>query len=169
MLTLPCSRFRWQTNVAAALVLILSGLLSANTWCQDVGRAQFVFGEVVVERGTERIVMQAGSAVRQGDIIRTGADGTVQLVMIDSAYLSLRSNSRMRLDRYQFEQASSAAHTALVTLVTGVLRTFTGELARRNPNQFRMRSPIATIGIRGSLPTMRRMARSTIRLRARTV
>ena len=150
MLTLPCSRFRWHTNVAAVLVLILSGLLSANTWCQDVGRAQFVFGEVVVERGTERIVMQAGSAVRQGDIIRTGADGTVQLVMIDSAYLSLRSNSRMRLDRYQFEQASSAAHTALVTLVTGVLRTFTGELARRNPNQFRMRSPIATIGIRGS-------------------
>ena len=150
MLTPACTGFRLNNNFVAALLFIVASLLSASVCGQEVGQAQFVFGEVVVERGTERIVVQPGTPVRQGDIIRTGADGTLQLVMIDKAFLSLRSNSRMRLDRYDFAETPSAAHTALVTLVTGVLRTFTGELARRNRDQFKMRSPIATIGIRGS-------------------
>ena len=150
MLTPAYTGFRLNNNFAAALLFVVASLLSASVCSEEVGQAQFVFGEVVVERGTERIVVQPGTPVRQGDIIRTGADGTLQLVMIDKAFLSLRSNSRMRLDRYDFAETPSAAHAALVTLVTGVLRTFTGELARRNRNQFKMRSPIATIGIRGS-------------------
>lgn len=150
MLTPACTGLRLNNNFAAALLFIVSSLLSASVCGQEVGQAQFVFGEVIVERGTDRIVVQPGTPVRQGDIIRTGADGTLQLVMIDKAFLSLRSNSRMRLDRYDFAETPSAAHAALVTLVNGVLRTFTGELARRNRSQFKMRSPIATIGIRGS-------------------
>ena len=150
MLTLACTGIGLKRNFAAALFVIVSSVLGTSVLGQEVGQAQFVFGDVVVERGTERIVVQPGTPVQQGDIIRTGADGSLQLIMIDQAFLALRSNSRMRLDRYEFAQVPSASHAALLTLVTGVLRTFTGELARRNRNQFKMRSPIATIGIRGS-------------------
>src|SRR5258708_20448595 len=103
-----------------ATLLLACALASA----QDAGRVAFVFGDVNVERGAARSALAVGSTVRQGDVIRTGADGHVQMVMVYNAHVALRPNSHLRLDRYEFEPSPLGARQALLALVTGSLRVF---------------------------------------------
>lgn len=137
-------------SIRRALMFLAIALLAADAWSQGVGRVQFVSGRVEVQRGTQRLPLQAASQVQQGDTVLTGADGHVQLVMADSAYVSVRPNSRMRIDNYEFEAAKPGAGRALLSLATGVLHAFTGEIVARDRERFKMVTPLASVGIRGS-------------------
>ena len=137
-------------SIRRAVMFLVIALLAADAWSQGVGRAQFVSGRVEVERGTLRLPLQVGSQVQQGDVVLTGTDGHVQLVMADSAFVSVRPSSRMRIENYEFDAAKPGAGRALLALVTGALHAFTGEIVARDRNGFKMKTPLATVGIRGS-------------------
>src|SRR5712691_11479322 len=111
-------------RIRSAVIFLAFTLLALDAWSQGVGRVQFVSGRVEVERGTQRLPLQAGSQVQQGDVVQSGADGHLQLVMSDSAYISVRPNSRMRIDAYAFDAAKPGAGRALLSLVTGALHAF---------------------------------------------
>ena len=129
-----------------AIPLLAAGLASA----QDVGRVHFISGESDVERAGRKTPLQVFSQVREGDVIHTGADGHVQLVMVDGARIGVRPKSQLRLERYQFTPSSRGAGQALLALVTGTIRVFTGEIVERDRNNFTMKTNLANIGIRGS-------------------
>ena len=137
-------------SLRRAVMFLVFVLLAANAWAQSVGRVQFVSGLAEVERGAQRLRLQPASEVQQGDLLLTGADGHLQLVMIDAAHVSLRPNSRMRIDRYEFDVAKPGVGQALLSLVTGAMHAFTGEIVNRDRDKFKMRTPLASIGIRGS-------------------
>jgi hypothetical protein len=137
-------------SLRRAVLFLAFALLALDAWSQGVGRVQFVSGRVEVERGTQRLPLQAGSQVREGDVVLSGADGHLQLVMSDSAYISVRPNSRMRIEAYAFDAAKPGAGRAVLSLITGALHAFTGEIVARDRESFKMRTPLATVGIRGS-------------------
>jgi hypothetical protein len=110
------------------------------------GQFTFVVGKVEVESrlGTRQAV--AGMEVNQGEVIVTGPTGMAQLLMNDQARLSLRSNSRLVMQVYP----EAATHQgAVVELTRGTLRAFT-KLLSSNPEGYKMRTRVATVGIRGS-------------------
>ncbi|MBL8514445.1 MAG: FecR domain-containing protein, partial [Betaproteobacteria bacterium] len=111
------------------------------------GQFSFVTGVVTVEsRGQSRQAL-AGMDVNQADIITTGPTGMAQLTMNDQARLSLRSNSRMVVQVYP----ETATHNgAVVELTKGTLRAFTKLLTADTAKNYRMRTRVATVGIRGS-------------------
>jgi len=84
------------------LIVILWLFVAPLAAAQDVGRVHFIQGESNVERGGTRTPLQVFSNVRQGDVIRTGAEGHVQLVMVDGARIALRPKSELKLERYEF-------------------------------------------------------------------
>jgi FecR protein len=113
------------------------------------GQITFVTGSVFIERaGLPRLPATRGMQVNQGDLIIAGADGMAQLSMIDQAKLSLRSNTQLRIERYQ--QKAGDTDGAVLNLVRGTLRTFTGLLTAANRDKFQMKTKVATVGIRGS-------------------
>jgi len=132
------------------LIVIFWLLAAPLAFAQDVGRVHFIQGESDVERGGTRTALQVFSQVRQGDVIRTGADGHVQLVMVDGARIALRPKSEMKLERYEFSTQSQSAGQALLSLLTGTMRVFTGEIVNRDKDSFRMKTNLANVGIRGS-------------------
>ncbi len=71
-----------------------------------------------------------------------------QLSMIDKAKLSLRSNSQMRIESYQRTAADQGG--AVLSLLRGTMRTFTGLLTASNREKYQMKTRVATVGIRGS-------------------
>src|SRR5260221_7947109 len=103
--------------IRRAVTFLAFALLAANAGAQGVGRVQFVSGLAEVERGAQRLPLQPAAEVRAGDLVLTGADGHLQLVMIDAAHVSLRPNSRMRIDSYEFDAAKPGAGQALLTLL----------------------------------------------------
>ena len=113
------------------------------------GEFSFVTGEVtLVKANGQRSTPARGTPVDPGDRVLTGANGMAQLTMVDNARLSLRPSTQFQIESYP--QRPDAADGAVLSLLRGTLRTFTGLLAATNRDKFVMKTRVATVGIRGS-------------------
>ncbi len=112
------------------------------------GQFTYVTGSVLVETNGQRVAAMRGTEVNPGDLIISGADGMAQLSMIDQAKLSLRSNSQLRIESYQRKAGDQDG--AILSLLRGTLRTFTGLLSASSRERYQMKTRVATVGIRGS-------------------
>lgn len=132
------------------LLALAASLACAAAWAQTAGQVQFATGAAQIERGSQRLPVRASDAVLVGDVVVTGDDGNVQMRMIDAAFISMRPRSRMAVREYAFTPDRPGEGSALIQLVSGVMRTFTGEIVLANRDRFRMATPLASVGIRGS-------------------
>jgi hypothetical protein len=131
-------------KVAAAVAAALPALAIAAS-----GEFTFVTGQVtLVKANGQQSTPVRGTPVDQGDRIVTGADGMVQLTMVDNARLSLRPQTQFVIERYG--QRADSQDGAVLSLVKGTLRAFTGLISATNRDKFVMKTRVATVGIRGS-------------------
>src|SRR3954465_7076640 len=105
------------------LLFIVLQALAAVALAQPAGRIDFAAGIVRIERGTQTLAGLRGTQVLEGDVVVTGPDTQVQIRMADDAFLALRPNSRLTLEKYQ---AQGSEEGVLLSLAHGVLRAFTG-------------------------------------------
>ncbi len=143
----PSTKARsFLTAFSTLCFAFLVGIASA----QPAGNIQFINGGVEILRGTETFSPARATLVNVGDLIRTSADGNIHINMIDGAFLSLRPGSEMRVEKYEYNPMQTTVGDAVIGLIRGTLRTFTGEIVSRNRDRFKMRTAVATLGIRGS-------------------
>lgn len=117
----------------------------------DAGAFQFVSGEVKIVRPDGREVVAAkGAKILEGDTIVTGTNGNAQLLMADEALISLRPDSTLRFDTYRYAGREDGSEKGILGLLKGGFRTLTGLIGRANKNNYLVRTPTATIGIRGT-------------------
>src|SRR6056300_202789 len=107
----------------------------------EAGVVAFALGESSVSRG---------DAIYVGDIIETGGNGHVHIRFVDGALVSVRPNSRLRVDEYAYFPDRPADNRVRFTLETGTVRSVTGDAGRANKDAYRMNTPISAIGIRGT-------------------
>jgi hypothetical protein len=113
------------------------------------GEFTFVVGEVTLTKGNgQRSTPVRGTPVDAGDRITTGANGMAQLTMVDQARLSLRPATQFQIEAYPDRRDSNEG--AILSLLRGTLRTFTGLIASANRDKYVMKTRVATVGIRGS-------------------
>ena len=139
--------------VFAVLLLTLSELALAAA-----GKVLFVSGTVTLERGGSR-TLNKGDALEVGDVIVTGEKARAQILMADGAKIALRSGSRFRIDEFALPQAVNTPNQAAVvstdgrsvsSLLKGGFRTTTGSVGKVDRNAYEVRTPIGTLGIRGT-------------------
>jgi hypothetical protein len=143
--------------VAAALCLALSGAPapgsaqpapepgSASPDAAQVLRSE---GQTMLVRGSAFLSpVRAEVPVRSGDRIRTGPDGFVQLRFADGALISLQPGSDFRVDAWIYD---AQQQRSFFELLQGSMRAVSGRIGKRNPEDWRLRTPTATIGIRGT-------------------
>ncbi len=143
-----------QLRLAFCLFVLSVGCILHATvvQAQAAGTVQFASGTVSLLRNSTPITPAPARAtiINTGDVIITDVDGHLQLTMVDGASISIRPGSRMVVEKYDYNPANPTLGDAVVSLVTGTLRVFTGELVNRNKDRFQMKTPLATLGIRGS-------------------
>jgi Ca2+-binding RTX toxin-like protein len=117
---------------------------------QAIGLVDHTLGEVTATRvdGTT-VTLNKDSAIYQGDILETGKDGAVSIVFIDETEFSLGTDGRMVLDELIFDP-SSLEGSSTFTVIQGVFVFVSGEIAANNPEEMVVRTPVATLGIRGT-------------------
>lgn len=131
---------RWLLAMIAAAPL---AALAAS------GEFTFVVGEVaLVKANGQRLTPAKGTTVDAGDRVITGANGMAQLTMVDQARLSLRPSTQFAIEQYPDRKESATG--AVLNLLKGTLRTFTGLISSVNRDRFVMKTRVATVGIRGS-------------------
>ena len=89
----------------------------------------------------------AGSEIYVGDRIFTGANGYLRLSMIDDAQIDLRCNSEMLIEDYRLLRAGNRS---VLYLIKGSLRKITGSIGKMATDVYEMRTPMATVGVRGT-------------------
>ena len=130
--------------------MLLAALAATPLWAGAAsGEFTFVTGEVSLTKSNgQRSVPARGTPVDAGDRVTTGANGMAQLTMVDQARLSLRPATQFVIEAYPERRDGNEG--AVLSLLKGTLRTFTGLLASTNRDKFVMKTRVATVGIRGS-------------------
>jgi Ca2+-binding RTX toxin-like protein len=116
----------------------------------DIGTIVFVSGQVFLETESGLIPLAKGDAIAKGAVIITEDDGRIEIRFEDNTVLSQAENSRISIDDYVYDQDDASASRFLLNMAEGTLRTVTGKIAEQNPDEFTVKSPLATIGIRGT-------------------
>ncbi len=132
-----------------AAVLSLAGPAWAAGAPQVVGVAAAVVNDVSITSGSEaqprRAVLRERVAL--ADRVQTGARSRLQLILLDQSTFSVGANARLTIDRYVFDPARGGAVAASVA--KGAFRFMSGR--RTVPGGSAIRTPVATVGIRGTI------------------
>lgn len=118
-----------QDNLAGSVVLITGGQAS-------------------VERGGQLDRLQKNNPVYEGDVILTGATTFVHVKMSDDAFLAIRPNSALKVDCYKTQLGEQSC--LRFELLRGEVRTVSGHAAKANRDRFRLNTPVAAIGVKGT-------------------
>jgi hypothetical protein len=136
------------TWLAMLCLALLGWAAGAQPAIAADGRALVASGSVTVQRGPAAPApVSTGTEFESGDVIRTGADGRVQIRFTDGAIFSLQPGTTFRIDDYRFD---SNSQRGFYFLVRGALRTISGAIGKRNHDDYRMQTPTATVGVRGT-------------------
>lgn len=131
------------------LTVMYAGSLQAEEAAGNIGNMS---GALVAQRpdGTIR-VLAPKSEVRAGDTLATSKDGYAQVNLKDGAKVTLRPDSNLRIDAYHFSRDAPKDDSAIFSLIKGGFRSLTGLISKRgNPDAYRVHTPNATIGVRGT-------------------
>lgn len=94
--------------------------------------------------------LQLKSEVESGDTLTTAAGTYAQLRFVDNSELTLKPATTLVVEQFVFDGGKPEADRAAFTLVKGGLRSVTGLLGKRSKDRFTVKTPGATIGIRGT-------------------
>ena len=128
-----------------------------------VGTVSLVLGKATIESGSPTLsrAVKSGSQVRVHDRIVTSTNGHVHIHFVDDALLSVRPDSRLEITRYDYDPARPALSAVKFDLIEGVTRAISGKAAKAARQRFRLNTPIAAIGVRGTDFTVSAKAGST--------
>lgn len=140
------------------LLLLVACLPAAPLASAAAGKVVFVAGTVTAE-GTSTRPLAQGDAIEAGDTIVTAEKSRAQLLMGDGARIALRAGTRFRIDEFAMPAnvqkpgaatAVAANGRSVATLLKGGFRTRTGQIGKSDPTAYEVRTPVGTLGIRGT-------------------
>ena len=113
------------------------------------GRIKVVTGSAFIVRQNTTLPAKPGDAVYAIDTLKTDADGTLGVTLMDDTRLSLGPSSEVRLERYVFAPAEGGLGMVL-NFVRGVAAYVSGRMAKLAPDAIRLETPAAIVGVRGT-------------------
>jgi hypothetical protein len=149
------SAYRNALHRACSVVLVavlFAGLAGAvRAQGTAAGQVVAVVGEVrlVGRDGAERPV-QRGGELREGDTVVTGPNALVQVRLADGGFLSIRPDTETTLERFAYAGSDDRNASMFLALLKGGFRSVTGLIGQLNRPGYRITTPSATIGIRGT-------------------
>lgn len=113
------------------------------------GHVKVVTGSAFIVRQNTTLPAKPGDAVYAIDTLKTDADGTLGVTLMDDTRLSLGPSSEVRLERYVFAPAEGGLGMVL-NFVRGVAAYVSGRMAKLAPDAIRLETPAAIVGVRGT-------------------
>jgi len=118
-----------------------------------------IAGRIIMARGDVQAINNKGvkrqlkrrDSIYSHEIIKTGIDSKVQIRFIDNALLALKAESELNIKAYVYSEVNDKDNQILMELVAGGFRTLTGKIGKGNKEAYKVNTPVASIGIRGTL------------------
>ena len=92
------------------------------------------------------------SIIDEGDTVVTEKRTYARLKFEDGGEVTLKPNTQFKVEKFSYDQSKPKEDSASYNLIKGGLRTITGQVGKRgNQDSYQMKTPTATIGIRGTI------------------
>ena len=116
----------------------------------DVGVIEAVEGSATITRSSGiQLAAKTGTPLFEGDIIESDAGSSVGMGFNDDSTFSLGGNGRMVVESMQFDAKAEEGHSE-INVVSGVFSFISGGVAKLGPDSMVVKTPVVTIGIRGT-------------------
>ena len=116
-----------------------------------IARVAFLRGQLSVtgkHKKTRQVFV--GGPIYEGETLKTGGSSFVVLAFKDKSRITLNSDTIFEIKKHHYVKDKPEKSSALMELFKGGLRAVSGLIGRKNKKAYQMRTPVATIGIRGT-------------------
>jgi hypothetical protein len=129
--------------VLAALCTLISAPAAA-----DIGKIDQLKGNGEVVRRAAKLPAQLNTGIQKNDNVQTG-NGRVEIRFVDDSTVKITEHSRLVIDDFVYSGSPSTSRMAL-KFAAGTVRFATGQKGLINKPNIVLRTPTATIGVRGT-------------------
>ena len=141
------------------LPLCLFSLICSSLLFTQSALAADIAGRIIMARGDVQAINDEGvirqlkrrDSIYNHEVIKTGKESKVQIRFIDNALLALKAESELNIKAYVYSATDEEDNQVLMELVAGGFRTLTGKIGKGNKEAYKVDTPVASIGIRGTL------------------
>jgi hypothetical protein len=144
--------------ISAALARTLAGPAAPGQFAQAAGApASAAIGQVeslsgqafVTHADGTRVAAANGTKIFQGDLIETESGASIGIVFADDTTFALGEDGRMVVDELIYDPSADEG-VAAFSVVQGVFSFVSGQIAKVGPDAMTVKTPVVTIGIRGT-------------------
>lgn len=133
------------------LIAALLAAFPTVAGAEIAGRFQFVGGDVrVIDTAGRERAPKKGDDLHEGDTIVTAPSASAQVLMIDKGFLAVRPDTRLKVDTFKYAGKEDGTERGFFSLLRGGFRAITGAVGNLNKQNYVIKTPAATIGIRGT-------------------
>lgn len=141
----------WVFPVAATCAQPAAAPVAVTAKKTPIAQVVWIKGSVtaVAPDNTSR-VLKRRDAIFEKDTLISDPSSTGEIVFSDGGLLAIREDSELRISEYKFNKAAPAGDKQVVDVVKGGFRTITGAISKVSPDSYQVKTPVATIGVRGT-------------------
>jgi hypothetical protein len=134
---------------ATAIAFLALFCLGAQAQPRVAGKVELADGITrIASPGKPERRPAVGEPVHEGDAVQTAPKAELHLRMADGASIIVRENTKMKITAYVADGGQN--DRSLLDLTEGALRAITGWIGRYNRANYAVRTPLVTIGVRGT-------------------
>ncbi|SAK54753.1 FecR family protein [Caballeronia ptereochthonis] len=141
-----------MTRARHFLLLLMLAMTARVVCAEPVATITALVGNVAIQSasGAQRVAA-VGGGIDNGDTVQTGIASEIVMIFTDRQRVYLKPGSVFRVDEFHYAANAPQEDRSLLSLVKGGLRAVDGLVAKEGkPENYRVRTPTSTIGIRGT-------------------
>ena len=136
---------RLISRLAINLLLLLSTPAMAS-----IGSITEFKGAGQVKRAAKAMPAAKGTGIEKNDTVSTTSQGRFRITFVDATTVNITENSRLLIDDFVFDGKAKSKGKLGLKVALGTVRYASGAVAHGNPRGVNIRTPTATIAVRGT-------------------
>lgn len=131
------------------MLLVLALMIAPPALASNVGSIKNVEGPAWIMRDGMKIPAEAGLRLVIGDVMKTGGDGAMGVILHDDTIISMGPRSEMVLSEFIFKP--EVGNFALfVKFFKGTFSYLSGTMAKLSPESVHIETPVGMVAVRGT-------------------
>lgn len=131
------------------LLFFMLMLIGTPVLASDIGNIKNVEGQAWILRGEKQLPAQAGARLMVEDVLKTGDDGAVGIMLQDDTIISMGPLSEMVLADFLF-QPEVSRFALLIKFFKGTFSYLSGSIGKLSPESVTIETPVGMVAIRGT-------------------
>jgi hypothetical protein len=116
-----------------------------------VAKVAFLNGQLIATDAADtQRQLAVGSPLYVGDSLRTGTESFAVIAFRDEGRVTMKEDTEFKIEQYRYSLDNPDENGAVYRLIKGGIRALTGLISKYNKDAYKVNTPTATIGIRGT-------------------